>query len=563
MPISLKRQIQLQLHAKSTLPPIFLLFLLPALLYGKFLWNPVVFDDQDFFNGTIHKEYLGKIFSLKLRWLPYATFEWTREFLGLNLIWFHLENLALHIANSTALFLFLRRLFEIVIPQENAIASDANIIATLPLSWLAFFCALIFSLHPASVYAVTYLSQRSILMATFFALIMWRLFLEGIVRENQYCLIASAVAYFFAVFSKEHTVMAPAVAAAIALLLRQPSQGIAKLIWPTFVLYGLIAILVMFEVKSEHILGQTYEVNAAQMLARLAKQDPGFEIRMAYPLSILTQSFLFFKYLLIWIIPSPAWMSVDMYEDFAKRLWSWPQIVGLIGFIAYPLAAFYLLLQRGVKGLLGFALLCPWLLFITEFSTVRIQESFVIYRSYFWIIGLFSAMPFVVQKVPAKHAAIALIAIALVMIPTAWFRLITFSHPLLLWDDAARLVEDKTDRPGVERIYYNRGQTLFRLAHYEQAIKDYDKALSVYPEYSYAYNGRGAAYLELKQYQRAMSDFDKTIELNPRYFPPFIGRGLVYEKLNNLNAARWNYRISCLMGSAQGCRQFKELSNPP
>lgn len=563
MPISFKRQIQLQLHAKSTFLPIFLLFLLPILLYGKFLWNPIVFDDQDFFNGTIHSEYLGKIFSLQLRWLPYATFEWTRALLGLDLIWFHLENLVLHIANATALFLFLRRLFEIVIPQENAIANGPNTIATLPLSWLAFFCALIFSLHPAAVYAVTYLSQRSILMATFFTLIMWRLFLEGIVRENQYWLIASAVAYFFAVFSKEHTVMAPAVAAAMTLLLHQPSWRIFKWIWPTFVLYGLIGILVMFEVKSGHILGQVYEINATQMLARLAEQDSGFDIRMAYPLSILTQSFLFFKYMLLWVVPSPAWMSVDMYEDFARRLWSWPQIVGLIGFIAYPLIALRLLLQRGMKGLLGFALLCPWLLFITEFSTIRIQESFVIYRSYFWMIGLFAAMPFVLQKVPAKRAVVALTVITLIMIPTAWFRLVTFSHPLLLWDDAARLVVDKTNRPGVERIYYNRGQTLFRLAHFQQAIEDYDKALAVYPGYSYAYNGRGAAYLELKKYQQAMNDFNKAIELNPRYFPPFIGKGLTYEKLNNLDAARWNYKISCLMGSAQGCRQFKELPSAP
>jgi len=560
MSISIKRPIRLQLHSDSTLIPIFLLLLFPVLLYGKFLWNPVVFDDLDFFNGTIHAEYLGKLFSLKLRWLPYASFEWTRVLLGLDLIWFHLGNLALHIANTIALFLLLRRLFEIVIPQEKAIANNPNTIATLPLSWLAFFCALIFSLHPASVYAVTYLSQRSILMATFFTLIMWRLFLEGIVRENQYWLIASAVAYFFAVFSKEHTVMAPAVAAIMMLLLRQPSRRVLRQIWPTFVLYGLIGILVMFEVRSGHILGQVYEVNASQMLARLAKQDPGFDIHMAYPLSILTQSFLFFKYLLIWIVPSPAWMSVDMYEGFAKRLWSWPQIAGLIGFIAYPIIALRLLLQRGMKGLLGFALLCPWLLFITEFTTIRIQESFVIYRSYFWMMGLFAAVPLMTQKVSAKRSTVALIVITLIMVPTAWFRLVTFSHPLLLWDDAARLVTDKTNRPGVERIYYNRGQTLFGLAHYQQAIEDYDKSLAISPENYYSYNGRGAAYIELKEYQLAMNDFNKVIELNPRFPPPYIGRGLIYERLNNHDAARENYKISCLMGSPQGCRQFKELS---
>ncbi|GAC1609801.1 MAG: hypothetical protein NVS3B3_17130 [Aquirhabdus sp.] len=177
--------------------------------------------------------------------------------------------------------------------------------------------------------------------------------------------------------------------------------------------------------------------------------------------------------------------------------------------------------------------------------------------------GLFAAVPFVMQKVSARRAVVALTAITLIMIPTAWFRLVTFSHPLMLWDDAARLAPDKIDRPGVERIYYNRGQALFRLAHYQQAIEDYNKALAIYPGYSYAYNGRGAAYLELKEYQQAMNDFNKTIALNPRYFPPYIGRGFIYEKLNNPDAARGNYKISCSMGSAQGCRQFKEISGMP
>lgn len=561
MLIPIKRQVPLQLRLKPTLIPIFLLSLFTAVLYGRFLWNPVVFDDDYFFDGTVHAEYLGKIFSFDLRWLPYASFEWTRALLGLDLIWFHLGNLALHIANIAVLFLLLRRLFEVVLPGEKMTTANPAAAIALSPSWLAFFGALIFALHPAAVYAVTYLSQRSTLMATFFTLVMWRLFLEGSVRENRWWLMASAGAYFFAVLSKEHAIMAPAVALAMLLLLRQPSRQLFRQVWPTFVLYGLIGAFVVFQIKSRHMLGQTYEINGLEMLARLAREDPGFDRSLAYPLSVLTQSFLFFKYLLLWIVPSPAWMSVDMYEDFAGRLWSWPQIAGLIGFVLYPVVAIRLLLQRGMKGLFGFALLCPWLLFATEFSTVRIQESFVIYRSYLWMAGFFAALPFLVQKLPAKGAAAALTAIALVMLPAAWLRLTTFSHPLLLWDDAARLVENKEARPGVERIYHNRGIMFSRLKLYPQAIADYSKAISIYPEYSFAYNDRGAAYLETRKYPQAMNDFTKAIELNPQYFRPYLGRALLYEALNNLAAARLDYKESCLRGGAQGCQKFKELSS--
>ena len=322
----------------------------------------------------------------------------------------------------------------------------------------------------------------------------------------------------------------------------------------------MIGACVVFQVKSRHILGQAYQVNGLDLLARLAKQDPGFDRTLAYPLSVLTQSFLFFKYLLLWIIPNPAWMSVDMYEDFASRLWSWPQIAGLIGFVLCPFVAIRLLLQRGMKGLFGFALLCPWFLFATEFSTIRIQEPFVIYRSYLWIVGLLAAMPFLFQKLPAKRAAAILMTIALVMIPATWVRLTTFSHPLLLWDDAARLVENKEDHPGVERIYHNRGIMLFRLKLYQQAIEDYSKAITIHPEYSYAYNDRGAAYLEIKKYAQALNDFNKAIELNPKYYRPYLGRALTYEAFNNLDAARSDYNEICLMGVAQGCQKFKDIS---
>ncbi|MGZ4995603.1 MAG: hypothetical protein ACXV8I_09520 [Methylobacter sp.] len=76
---------------------------------------------------------------------------------------------------------------------------------------------------------------------------------------------------------------------------------------------------------------------------------PGFNTHLAYPLSVLTQCFMFFKYLWAWIAPSPAWLSVDMPQAFAKSLWSWPEVVGLIRFILYPIVAIRLLLQKGVK----------------------------------------------------------------------------------------------------------------------------------------------------------------------------------------------------------------------
>lgn len=527
------------LHShRKTILSLLALCLPITLLYGQFLWNPIVFDDKTFFQTLIHNEYTGRIFSLNLRWLPYATFMWTFSALGADVIWSRLGNLALHLATAVTLFLFLRRLFELVLTDNNQNKNN------LSPHWLAFFAALIFALHPVSVYAVAYLIQRTTLMATLFTLFTWRFFLEGLIRENRLWLIASATAFLFAVLSKEHAIMAPAVTIILLFLINKQSltQSI-KLAWPAFILYGMIGAFVVFQVKASHILGQSYEPMASTVTSNLGN---GFDASQIYPLSIITQSFLFFKYIWLWIIPSPASMSVDMYQDFALRLWSWPQTLGFIAFIIYPVFAIYLLLQRGVKGLLGFALLCPWLLFATELSTVRIQESFVLYRSYLWMAGAFAALPFICQKLSPKQSIWVLLTAAFIMLPASYLKLETFSHGLLLWDDAARLVESNQEyRSGMERIFYNRGNQYKRLKMYPEAISDYTKAIKLGGEscyvVGYAYGNRGAAYLESHQYVQALSDFDKAINHKPKIFKvqldlALAGRALAIQKINEKTA---------------------------
>lgn len=521
-------------------------------LYAQFLWNPVVFDDVGFFDGTAHEQYLETLFSFDLRWLPYASFEWTRALFGFDVIWFRLGNLALHLATTITLFFFLRRLFERTLPVNK---ESAEILSP---HWLAFFGALLFALHPAAVYAVGYLIQRSMLLATLFTLLTWRLFLEGLIRENQRWLLASAATYFLAVISKEHSIMAPAVTIALLLLVNNSQiRYQLKLIWPIFILYGLIGGFVIFQIKSRHILGQAYEPIAADLISTLGS---GFDARLAYPLSMLTQCFLFFKYLWVWIAPSPAWMSIDMPQNFARSLWSWPEIAGLIGFVIFPVFAIRLLLQREAKGLLGFALLCPWLLFATELSTIRIQEPFVLYRSYLWMAGAFTVLPFLCQKLNARQATITLSLVVLFMMPLSWLRLTTFSHPLLLWEDAARLVENTTDnRLGIDRVIYNRGLELGKTKHYAEAIEDFTKAIKLNGYYiGDAYNNRSVAYKQTGQYLLALNDSNKAIELAPKRPIYYLGKAHVLEALNDSTGAMLAYKQSCILGLADACPKAQQ-----
>lgn len=546
--------------SRSMLAALILLGMTVLAMYGPFLRNPLVFDDVNVLDGQVHQEYLNTLFRFNLRWLPYGTFEWTRAALGTDLIWLRLGNLALHGANGILLFVFVRRLFLICLPLEVKSGIDAAKSGASTLTWFAFAGTALFLLHPAAVYGVAYLVQRTILMASLFSLLMWLLFLEGVARKNQALLWGSALSYGLAVLSKEHAVMAPAVAAALLILLGGFSWQTCKRHAPVFIAYALIGVFVVVQLRHGQVIGQVYEPRGGQLLSAVAQAHAGFDPKLAYPLSILTQSFLFFKYLLLWIAPNPLWMSVDMVEPFALRLIAWPHTAGFLGFLLYFAVALRWLCLGGGKGLAGFVMLTPALMFAPEFSTVRIQESFVIYRSYLWMAVPVACLPFLFLRVDPRRAAVMLAALIVVMLPVTWNRLTTFSNELLLWNDAVRLIRRQNDLPGIERIYLNRGIAFYEHGRPNEAIQDLNRALAVTPWNIAAITSRGAAFLALDKIDEALRDFSLAMRLNPDYAQPYLGKGRAHELRGEALAARVSYQTGCRLGSDDACREFGRVN---
>jgi tetratricopeptide (TPR) repeat protein len=221
-----------------------------------------------------------------------------------------------------------------------------------------------------------------------------------------------------------------------------------------------------------------------------------------------------------------------------------------------------LLLKRGRLGLLGFAMLFPWLLFMTELSTIRIQENFVLYRSYLWAVGACAVLPLLLDKLDKRMAGIVVVALALALFPIAMERLASFSHPLIMWDDAEKLVKDKPELPGAYRIYYNRGTELIKVDDYDAAIQDLTLSVKLHPDWPYAYNNLGSAYLKKAAWQEASDAFTKAIDIatvksmgiNPR---PYVGRALAYENLGRPDLAQRDYQVTCKVAK-KGCEYLKK-----
>ncbi|KGO04468.1 tetratricopeptide repeat protein [Porphyromonas gulae] len=76
--------------------------------------------------------------------------------------------------------------------------------------------------------------------------------------------------------------------------------------------------------------------------------------------------------------------------------------------------------------------------------------------------------------------------------------------------------------------YYNRGVGCCIVGSYEEAIKDFSKAIELDDKFALAYHNRGDAYSKKGSYEEAIKDYSKAIELDDKYAPAYHNRGIAY-----------------------------------
>jgi predicted O-linked N-acetylglucosamine transferase (SPINDLY family) len=98
-----------------------------------------------------------------------------------------------------------------------------------------------------------------------------------------------------------------------------------------------------------------------------------------------------------------------------------------------------------------------------------------------------------------------------------------------------------TLKPDYAEAYSNKGATLNELKRYEEAIAHYDKALSLKPDYAEAYSNKGATLNELKRYDEAIAHYDKAISLKPDYHKAWSNKGNTLRELKRYQEAIAHY----------------------
>ena len=523
------------------------LALVVVALYQPFWENPAVFDDHNIVSNLALYDHAVTSRPWIPRELPYFSIGFVHVLSDGNLVWNRLVSTTLHGLIALALFRFVRR----------AISSRANDKAK---DFVSLCVALWFALNPVAVYGTAYLVQRSIVMATLFGLVSATLYLRAQQENRNADIVSAALLGALAMMSKEHAVLLPlAVVVLTPLVADWQRAGVLRA--ANFIALSLPGMACAILYRGVSVVGTSYETYVGDVLTQITL--PGFAGTQLgiWILSIATQCLLFWKYLLFWCLPNPGWMAADLRIDFDAL---WGGMGGPLGatlsLLVFALAA-WTWWRRGagtVIGQLATALLYVLVLFGVEFSVVRVQEPFVLYRSFLWMPGYALILAFLLLQADRWVAAKGLvwrrllwggcILACLGFFPLAQDRLLSFSSEEALWQDA----EAKLPRPdvaGADRIYYNLAGEAFKRKDYAMALDYSNRVIHQNPGAFYGYLARGTSLLALRDTDGALAAFAAADQ--PHLAPQF--RAYIEFKRCGVYSARGekDETIACLRRSAR------------
>jgi tetratricopeptide (TPR) repeat protein len=525
--------------------PIVLIALLG--IYLPSLGNLLVFDDGYLADGKLFADY-RKAFELRARMLSYGSFVWLQALAGEGWWKQRLVNLAIHGGVVVALWALYREILRHIAPSAEEAGDAAKPAVPYDRSPALGFAIGFFALNPVAVYAVAYLIQRSILLATLFVVLGLWLFARAIAARKPWLLAPALACYVLAVMSKEHALLAPLAALPLYILIARPgAKRLALLAGSGALLIGVAGFILSY--RYGRILGTPFDEYSHVYLAQLSKLSPN-AAKHAYALSIINEAYLFFEYGMRWFVPASGWLSINLRPPFPVTWASFPQILGIFGYLGVIAGGFFLLVRyRDWRALIGISLLFPALLFATEFATVWVQDPFVLYRSYLWAIGVPGIVFFLVHG-PSPRVLLAIgVALGSLFTWQALDRVMSMATPELAWTDAIAKFPNDPRSVGRWFAYLNRGSEYVDHNQFALAMRDFEASAAL-GDLGMGSVNMGALLAAAGRHQQALAAFDRAEKEGYNLYNLSFQRGL---------------SLLALGRPAEAYRQFQatQALNPP
>lgn len=411
-------------------------------------------------------------------------------------VWgYHFTNGILHLINTLLVFFWLK-----------------NLKGTESLAWVA---ALIFGIHPLHVESVAWVSERKdVLYSMFYLAALWvqTLYLKDKVSFFPYA-GASIVLFLLSVLSKGVAVtLAPVFFLNLWYYGKLPHRKewlVPGLLLLLALIFGYVAIQAQQSSDSIKTLDETswlmrpiYALYAIG--AYVGKTLIPLRLSNFYPYPET-------KDLLLWLVAFTTVLGVSALVWFRNRIST--TVWWGLGFLLLQLGPILQLLPVG-------------------------EALYADRYMYLGLAGLFPALVFLIpENLRSQKLALGVLVVWLVGLGY-WTR-----QRIPVWKDSLALWNDMIQKypEGYFVAYNNRAIIYHEKGNYPEALRDFDKAISMYAQYTDAYYNRGTSKAAIGDKEGAIADFTAALEINPKFHLAWYNRGNAFAISGKMEEAERDY----------------------
>jgi protein O-mannosyl-transferase len=488
---------------------------------------------------------------------------------GLDVTGYHLVNLLLHILNAWLLYLILTHTFG----RRPLPGKEMNDGRPSPLPFIA---ALIFLCHPIQTHAVTYITSRFVLLASFFSLlslasyIRFRTAAPGTGRVS--FLVLAVLSAGAGMMTKEFTFTLPFLIALyefsfFAGSLREHLRKLA----PLGLTLPIIPLLIFIQQGSITALDSTMRTITAADSSQISRID-----------YLLTQFQVIVIYLRLLIFP--VGQNVD--HDFPVfHSMASPQVMGslilLLALLSWAGHRYWLSLRSGAareSRIIPFGIVWFFMALSVESSIIPLGELSAEYRLYLPSVGMIIAATYLGGATAGRFSlnrtlfnTIATLLIIALCTATL-LRNRVWRSEISLWQDAAmkspakvrphqnlalyygmegRLDEARRElekaiaiEPRNFELHNNLGIIYRQQGDLGRAIREYQLVLQLEPADAMARYNLGNVYLAQGRYDDALREYGKCLRIIPEYDELHNNMGIVYQKTGRNREAATEYETA-------------------
>jgi tetratricopeptide (TPR) repeat protein len=422
---------------------------------------------------------------------------------GRNASSYHATNLLLHLIDTALVFALIYRL------------SGRK--------WQgAAFAALLFGIHPMHVESVAWVAERKdVLYGLFFiwALITYHRYLE---QGNRRQLIYTFVLFLLSLLSKPTAVMLPIVLLLMDYYHHRKITLNTLLEKVPFFIFSVILGLITINIQREEAIGALSEFN---IIHRICFASYGTVMYIAKAFVPIGLSTLYPYPKLLQGIPIPFMLAPLFALALAVGVWYSARYTRVIVFgVLFYLAMLALTLQFFAVGQ---AIMSDRYTYIAYIGLLVILAWFI--NEYIVTEGArFSQY----QKMLVPAMGIA----AIVYGGLAAKRCLIWKNSNTLWTD---VIEKYPQTP---TAHNNRGNYFNVTKDFEQAVLNFNNAITLDANYYEALVSRGMAYRQLNKLDLAIADLKKATDLRPNKPLAYVNRGNVYFSLRQNDLAVADYK---------------------